>query len=172
MPGRRREGAGEPVPDEAEHHLLLSTAFEQQAKNAWKAEDFPVIEEPLRKALREAHAGMKLDPRHVTARVKVAGLQEKLVGLVVGRGVPSSPDRATRRRRASGPGRATPPPGPSPAGRLQWRCVGGFGRGGMGSGGGSTERPLFRRDLRAGPGLRPGPVRRPGSGPMVRDARP
>ena len=75
-------------PDEAAFHLLLCQAFEQEAKNAWKVEDYHAIEEALRKALGEAHAGLRLDPRNVAARMTVSGLQDKLVGLAAER--PSS----------------------------------------------------------------------------------
>jgi len=68
-------------PNEAAFHLLLCVAFEQEAKNAWKVEDYTAIEEALRKALGEARTALRLDPRNALARLSVAVLQDKLVGL-------------------------------------------------------------------------------------------
>jgi tetratricopeptide (TPR) repeat protein len=68
-------------PNEALFHALLSDAFEQQAKNAWKVNDFPTIEAATRNALVAACTAIRLDPRNTYARVKVAGLQDKIVGL-------------------------------------------------------------------------------------------
>ena len=76
-----------------EFHLLLCVAFEQESKNAWEAfkqaskkapkkvEDFPAIEEATRNALGAARAALRLEPGNETARIKVAGLQDKLAGL-------------------------------------------------------------------------------------------
>jgi serine/threonine protein kinase len=68
-------------PDEALFHLLLSQAFAQEAKNAWKVEDYATIEAALRKALDEARTALRLDSRCLEARATVAGLQEKLARL-------------------------------------------------------------------------------------------
>ncbi len=68
-------------PDEAAFHLLLSEAFEQESKNAWKVEDYTAIEEALRKALGEARTALSLDPRNITAPMRVGSLQDKLAGL-------------------------------------------------------------------------------------------
>ena len=68
-------------PNEAGFHVVLCEAFEQKAKNAWKVEDFPTIEAATRNALVAACTALDLDPRNEEARVKVAGLQDKLVGL-------------------------------------------------------------------------------------------
>ncbi len=67
--------------NEALYHLLLSIAFEQQSKNAWKIQDYPAIEGALRKALGEASIGLRLDPGNAEARLLVSGLQDKLIGL-------------------------------------------------------------------------------------------
>ena len=81
-------------PDVAELHLLLCEAYEQESKNAWEAfeqesknaskkvEDFPAIEEATRNALGAARAALRLEPGNTMARIKVAGLQDKLAGLV------------------------------------------------------------------------------------------
>ncbi len=78
----------------ADYHLLLCEAFEQESKNAWEAfkqeskkapkkvEDFPAIEESTRNALGAARAALRLEPGKTMARIKVAGLQDKLAGLV------------------------------------------------------------------------------------------
>ena len=68
-------------PNEAAFHLVLSEAFEQEAKNAWKVKDFPTIEAATRNALGAACTALHLDPRNADARIKVAGLQDKLIGL-------------------------------------------------------------------------------------------
>ena len=68
-------------PDEAAFHLVLCMAFEQESKNAWKVEDYATIEDAMRKALGEASTALRLDPRNAEARLKVAGLQEKLIRL-------------------------------------------------------------------------------------------
>jgi hypothetical protein len=75
-------------PTEAEFHVILNEAFEQEAKNASKARDLPAIEELRRKSLGEARTALSLDPRNELARIKVAGLQDKLVKSVIKR--PSS----------------------------------------------------------------------------------
>ncbi len=72
-------------PDNATFHLVLSEAFAQESKNAWKVEDYPAIERALRKALGEASTALRLDPRYVNARLCVSGLQDKLLGLTSGR---------------------------------------------------------------------------------------
>ncbi len=81
-------------PDEAAFHLLLCAAFEQESKNAWEAfkqeskkgpkkvADFPAIEEATRNALGAASAALSLEPGNTWARIKVAGLRDKLAGLV------------------------------------------------------------------------------------------
>ena len=68
-------------PDEAMFHLLLCIAFEQESKNAWRPPDYTAIEDALRKALGEASMALRLDPGNTDARLSVAALQEKLVGL-------------------------------------------------------------------------------------------
>ena len=72
-------------PNEAAFHLVLCEAFEQESKNAWEVKDYATIEDGLRKALGEACTALRLDPRNADARLEVAGLQDKLVGLVSGR---------------------------------------------------------------------------------------
>ncbi len=68
-------------PDEAAFHLLLSDAFVQESKNAWEIKDYTAIKEALRKALGEARTALSLDPRNIETRLRVANLQDKLVGL-------------------------------------------------------------------------------------------
>ena len=68
-------------PNEAVFHVVLCEAFEQEAKNAWKVNDFPTIEAATRNALVAACTALRLDPRNTAARMKVAGLQDKMVGL-------------------------------------------------------------------------------------------
>jgi hypothetical protein len=68
-------------PADACFHLIRSEAFEQEVKNAWKVDDFPAIDEGLRKALSEACIALRLDPRNETARIWVSGIQDKLVKL-------------------------------------------------------------------------------------------
>jgi hypothetical protein len=68
-------------PNEAMFHVVLSEAFDQEAKNAWKVNDVPTIEAATRNALVAAWTAIRLDPRNIRARIKVAGLQDKMVGL-------------------------------------------------------------------------------------------
>jgi len=68
-------------PNEAVFHVVLCEAFDQEAKNAWKVNDFPTIEAATRNALVAACTALRLDPRNTFARIKVAGLQDKMVGL-------------------------------------------------------------------------------------------
>src|SRR5208337_40780 len=58
-------------PNQALFHALLSDAFEQQAKNAWKVNDFPTIGAATRNALVAACTAIRLDPGNTFARVKV-----------------------------------------------------------------------------------------------------
>jgi hypothetical protein len=62
-------------------HVVLSEAFVQEAKNAWKVKDFPTIEGATRNALVEACTGLHLDPRNQEAQDKVSALQDTMVGL-------------------------------------------------------------------------------------------
>jgi hypothetical protein len=71
-------------PNEAVFHLVLSQAFAQAAKNAWKVEDYNAIEEALRKAIAEARTALSLNARYIDARVTLAILQDKLVRLPSG----------------------------------------------------------------------------------------
>jgi hypothetical protein len=68
-------------PNEAAFHVVLSVAFEQESKNAWQIKDYATIENALRKALGQACTALRLDPRNASARLRVAGLQDKLFGL-------------------------------------------------------------------------------------------
>ena len=68
-------------PNEPSFHLLLCEAFEQEGKMAWKGNDYVAIEAAWRKALGQAHDALLLDPQSNLARLKVAGLQDKLIGL-------------------------------------------------------------------------------------------
>jgi hypothetical protein len=79
----QRRDANEPT-----YHLIMSLAFEQEEKNAWKVKvkDYAAIEHALRKALGEARTALRLDSRYVDARVAVAGLQDKLFNLTSQRG--------------------------------------------------------------------------------------
>ncbi len=58
-------------PAEAWFHVLLSEACAQDAKNAWKVEDFPTIEAATRSALAAACTALHLDPRNKEARAGV-----------------------------------------------------------------------------------------------------
>ncbi len=89
------------APGVARFHLLVCEAFEQESKIAWetykqeskkaskRVGDFPAIEETTRKALAAARAALRLEPGSTWARIKLAGLQDKLAGLASER--PSSP---------------------------------------------------------------------------------
>ena len=68
-------------PNEAAYHMVLSVAFDQEAKNAWKIKDVPTIEAATRNALAAACTALHLDPRNTFARNNVASLQDKMVGL-------------------------------------------------------------------------------------------
>ncbi len=73
------------APDDAAFHVVLSEAFDQEAKNAWKVNDFPRIEAATRKALVAAWTAISLDPSNASARIKVMGLQDKMARLTSGR---------------------------------------------------------------------------------------
>jgi serine/threonine protein kinase len=75
-------------PKVAEFHVVLCEAFDQEAKNAWKVPDFPTIEAKTRNALVAARTALRLDPGNPAARMKVAGLQDKMVGLILRKPVP------------------------------------------------------------------------------------
>ncbi len=70
-------------PAEAKYHLQLCRAFEQHCKNGWKREDMKMVERSLRAALAEAKIALNLDPEDKSIRQTVAGLQDKLIGVVV-----------------------------------------------------------------------------------------
>jgi len=72
-------------PNQSMFHVVLSEAFDQQAKNAWKVEDFPTIEAATRNSLVAAWTAIRLDPRNRYARIRVESLQDKMVGLASGR---------------------------------------------------------------------------------------
>ena len=75
-------------PNQAAFHLALNIAYEQHAKNAWKVNDYVKIEASQRKALGEALKALRLDPKNADARLAVAGLQDKLLGLIAERSPP------------------------------------------------------------------------------------
>ncbi len=60
-------------PSEVTFHVVLSEAFDQEAKNAWKVKDFPTIEAATRNALVEASTALHLDPRNTSARIESRG---------------------------------------------------------------------------------------------------
>ena len=76
-------------PSQAAFHKLVSLAFEQEAKNAWEVNDYTTIQAALSNALGEACTALRLDPQDANARLKVAGLQDKLFKLASDR--PSAP---------------------------------------------------------------------------------
>ena len=61
--------------------MVLSEAFDQVGKNASKIMDYATVEASTEKALAAAQTAMRLDPHLIYARMKVAGLQDKLVRL-------------------------------------------------------------------------------------------
>jgi hypothetical protein len=75
-------------PSEAAFHVVLSEAFDQEAKNAWKVNDRPTIEAATRNALAAARTALHLEPRNTAARIKVEGLTDKIVRLASGRPAP------------------------------------------------------------------------------------
>jgi hypothetical protein len=79
-------------PNEAAFHVVLCEAFDEEAKNAWKVNDFPAIEAATRNALVEACTALHLDPQNAAARMKVSGLQDKIVRLASQRPPPSARD--------------------------------------------------------------------------------
>jgi hypothetical protein len=70
----RDSGAVEP-------HIMISRAFEQEAKLGWAGSDLGVVERGLRAALEEASTALELDPDNELARQHLAGLREKYVRL-------------------------------------------------------------------------------------------
>ena len=80
-------------PFVAKFHVMLCEAFEQESKLAWetykqeskkapkRVGDFPAIEDTTRKALAAARAALRLEPGNTWARIKLAGLEDKLAGL-------------------------------------------------------------------------------------------
>jgi len=68
-------------PSEAAFHVVLCEAFDQEGKNASKVKDFATVEAATRNALVAAWTAIRLDPRNKAAQIKVAGLQDKMVGL-------------------------------------------------------------------------------------------
>jgi hypothetical protein len=66
-------------PGEAEFHLILSEAFVQVSKSGWEHEDYPAIEHALRQALAAAATAVSLAPRNADARMRLGGIQDKLV---------------------------------------------------------------------------------------------
>ena len=59
-------------------------------KTPGRVQDYTAIEDALRKALGEARTALRLDPRNAEARLDVATLQDKLVGLPSGRKKPKA----------------------------------------------------------------------------------
>jgi hypothetical protein len=77
-------------------------AFSQESKNAWRVPDYTAIEDALRKALGAAHTALRLDPRNTEARVSVAVIQDKLVGLAAGRRKREEETQSEATREANG----------------------------------------------------------------------
>lgn len=68
-------------PAEAAFHTVMSSGYQQEAKNAWQIPDHALIEDRLRKALRSAYTALRLQPGDPMARLNVATLQDKLAEL-------------------------------------------------------------------------------------------
>ncbi len=75
-------------PDQPESHMILSVAYLQVSKNAWKREDYPAIERALRQSLKSARHARDLDPRHEGARLLVEKIAPRLALFDAGRATP------------------------------------------------------------------------------------
>jgi hypothetical protein len=75
-------------PDQPESHMVLSEAYLQVSKNAWKREDYPAIERALRQALESARHAAHLDPRYEDARLLVERIVPRLALFDTGRAKP------------------------------------------------------------------------------------
>ena len=72
-------------PSQPESHMVLSEAYFQVSKNAWKREDYPAIEQELRQALDSARHAVRLNPQREDARHFVDRLLPRLVQFDTGR---------------------------------------------------------------------------------------
>jgi eukaryotic-like serine/threonine-protein kinase len=72
-------------PDRADSYIVLSEAYTQVAKNAWKDEDFNTIERSWGQALEAVRRAVELDPGREDARRIAATLAERLTSLKAGR---------------------------------------------------------------------------------------
>jgi len=75
-------------PSHPESHVVLSEAYFQVSKNAWKREDFPAIEQALRQALESARRAVSLAPQREDTRHFVDRLLPRLAMFDVGRAQP------------------------------------------------------------------------------------
>lgn len=69
-------------PRSVSSHVLLSRAFEHQAKILWVAPDRPAILESLRSALSEAARALSIDPESEISQQHFAGIRDKYVQLI------------------------------------------------------------------------------------------
>ncbi len=72
-------------PGDPASHALLSLAYEQESKNAWRVEDRAAVADALRKALAEARTALRLEPEDEEGSLRVAILQDKLLRVELGR---------------------------------------------------------------------------------------
>ena len=75
-------------PSQPESHMVLSEAYFQMSKNAWKRKDYPAIEQELRQALDSARHAVSLNPQRKDARHLVDRLLPRLVLFDSGRSKP------------------------------------------------------------------------------------
>jgi hypothetical protein len=72
-------------PDRAESSIVLSDAYCQISKNAWKYDDYDTIERSLGQAVEAARHALELDPGREDSRRLAVKLAEKLAAFRAGR---------------------------------------------------------------------------------------
>ena len=80
-------------PDWADSFIVLSDAYCQISKNAWKYEDYDTIERSLGQAVEAARHALELEPGREDARRLAVKLAEKLAALRAGRELAKSTSR-------------------------------------------------------------------------------
>jgi serine/threonine protein kinase/tetratricopeptide (TPR) repeat protein len=69
---------------QADYHLIISRAYAQHAKNAWRHPDLALVMASLRRAIAEAERALELRPDDEAIRGAISGLRNKLMDLVLG----------------------------------------------------------------------------------------
>ena len=68
---------------QSDYYMIISRAYAQHAKNAWRHPDRALVMASLRRAITEAEHALALKPEDKAIRGAIAGLRNKLMDLML-----------------------------------------------------------------------------------------